>query len=575
MKKLINAPHSVVPDMLAGLVAQSPDLALIAADNVVLRHPLPEPERRSVALVSGGGSGHEPAHAGYVGAGMLTAAVAGDVFTSPSTDAVLSALRACAGPAGALLIVKNYTGDRLNFGLAAELARNEGIPTEIVVVADDVALRDTVEPARRRGIAGTVLVHKIAGAAAEKGASLSEVARLASLAASRIGSMGVALGACTLPAVGHPGFALGENEIELGLGIHGEAGVSRASLRTAAELAELMIGTIADDLALAPASRVALLVNGLGATPPMELAIMAGEALGALRRRGIGVERVWTGTFLSALDMPGCSLSVLALDPELLPLLDAPTEAPAWPRGGATAPYGGINLETPRHSGEALAEPTPAVGTASGEAVRQAAIAAAHALIEAEALLADLDAKAGDGDLGSSLARGSQAVLALPASSWTTPSAALSAMGQALRRAIGGSSGPFYATALLRAARALEGASDPSPRDVATAFSEAVGAIATLGGARVGDRTMLDALQPAADAFSATVESGSSLTVAWENAARAAEDGAAATASMRPRLGRASYLGERALGIEDGGARAVAIWLAAVAETTSADVTLG
>src|SRR6185436_5917628 len=221
-------------------------------------------------------------------------AVAGEVFTSPSVDAVLAGLRASAGPAGAVLIVKNYTGDRLNFGLAAELARADGIPVEQVIVADDVALRGTVADDRRRGIAGTVLVHKIAGAAAAAGASLADVARLARAAAGELGTMGVALGACTVPAAGRPGFELGADEIELGLGIHGEAGVERAPMMPVDALVERLSATILADRGLRSGDRVALLVNGLGGTPPMELAIVTRHALAALRGRGLIVERAWT-----------------------------------------------------------------------------------------------------------------------------------------------------------------------------------------------------------------------------------------------------------------------------------------
>ena len=226
MKKLINDPRHVVREMLEGLVDLSPDQALLGEEGVVVRADLPPPEARPVAVLSGGGSGHEPAHAGYVGAGLLSAAIAGDVFTSPSVDAIVAAIRAVAGPAGAVLVVKNYTGDRLNFGLAAELAARDGIPCEMVVVADDVALHGIVEPERRRGIAGTVLIHKVAGAAAASGQSLHDVAAVARAAAASLGTMGVALGACTVPAAGKPGFTLGEDEIELGLGIHGEKGSS-------------------------------------------------------------------------------------------------------------------------------------------------------------------------------------------------------------------------------------------------------------------------------------------------------------------------------------------------------------
>ena len=326
MKKLVNDPRRVVREMLEGVCDLHPGLALLADFDVVMRADLPSPERRSVAVISGGGSGHEPAHAGYVGPGLLAAAIAGDVFTSPSVDAVLAAIRAAAGPAGAVLVVKNYTGDRLNFGLAAELARAQGIPVEVVVVADDVALRNTVPRDRRRGIAGTVLIHKIAGAAAASGLGLAEVAALARAAAADLGTMGVALGACTVPAVGRPGFDLGPTEIELGLGIHGEQGVERTALLPADAVVERLIGSILADLELPHGAGVALLVNGLGGTTTMELAIVARHALAVLRRRGLQVERAWMGDFLTALEMPGCSLSILKVDRARLALLDAPAE---------------------------------------------------------------------------------------------------------------------------------------------------------------------------------------------------------------------------------------------------------
>ena len=561
MKKLINHPLNVVRDMLEGAVALAPGQVLLADETVVVQAGLGPVRQRPVAVISGGGSGHEPAHAGYVGAGMLTAAVAGDVFTSPSSDAVLAAIRASAGPAGAVLIVKNYTGDRLNFGLAAELARADGIPVEVVVVADDVALRHTVDEGRRRGIGGTVLVHKNAGAAARSGSSLDEVAATARSVAGALGSMGVALGSCTLPAVGRPSFTLEDDEIELGLGIHGEPGVERGKIADAAALVERLLAAILEDRGVTSGARVALLVNGLGATPPMELAIVTRDALCLLETRGVAVERAWCGTFLSALDMPGFSLSVLPVDDARLKLLDAETDAPAWPAGG-----GRLNRNPVSVRGEAAADPGRDAGTHDGQAspVRSAAFAAAQGLVDQEAVLADLDARAGDGDLGSSMARGAAAVMALPASAWASPSAALAAMGQALRRAIAGSSGPFYATALFRASRSLSGASAPTPADWATAFVEAVAAVSELGGAKVGDRTMVDALRPAADAFKAAVGAGEPVEAAWNKAVAAAVAGCAATAGMRARLGRASYLGDRATGIPDAGAAAVTCWIEAL-----------
>ncbi len=297
MKMLINRPEAVVPELLQGLVALHPRLRLLADHPVIVRAGAEAIRDRQVALISGGGSGHEPAHAGYVGPGMLSAAVAGDVFTSPTPDTVLAAIRAVAGPPGAVLIVKNYTGDRLNFGLAAELARAEGIAVEVVVVADDVALPASEHTAGPRGLAGTVLVHKIAGAAAEAGAPLAQVAAEARATAAAVGTMGVALSACTVPAAGKPGFILGENEVELGLGIHGEPGVRRAPLESADTLADRLLGAILDRFPARPA-RVALLVNGLGGTTAMELAIVARHALAHLSGLGITVERAFAGTFL-------------------------------------------------------------------------------------------------------------------------------------------------------------------------------------------------------------------------------------------------------------------------------------
>lgn len=560
MKKLINDARSVVREMLEGHVGLHAGQTLLADENVVLRADLGPRAARQVAVISGGGSGHEPAHAGYVGAGMLHAAVAGDVFTSPSTDAVLAAIRAASGPAGALLVVKNYTGDRLNFGLAAELARAEGIPVETVVVADDVALRDTVAPERRRGLAGTVLVHKVAGAASAAGLELVAIAAEARQAASALGTMGVALGACTVPG-GSAGFTLAADEMELGLGIHGEAGVRRAKLMPADEIVDELLTTILTDLAPTSGARVAVLVNGLGGTPPMELAIVARKALARLRSSGLHVARAWSGNLMTALEMPGVSLSLLVVDDERLARLDAATTAPAWPGDGHVTDTLSIRPVT--------VAPTPATPiltpTKAGRLMRQSALRAAEALAAAEAQLTELDAAAGDGDLGLSMTRAASAIRAMPASDWATPPAALKHLAAALGRAIAGSSGPFYATALVRAARGLP--DDPGPQEWADALDAAAAAIAELGGARPGDRTMLDALVPAAMAFRTALDAGKPPAAAWTDALGAAREGAAATAQMYPRVGRAAYLGDRALGHPDAGAVAVTIWLTAITPT--------
>ncbi|QCI64779.1 dihydroxyacetone kinase family protein [Phreatobacter stygius] len=556
MKKLVNDPRHVVREMLEGLVALCPDQALLADEDVIVRAVLPEPGARKVAVLSGGGAGHEPAHAGYVGQGLLTAAISGDVFTSPSADAVLTAIRAAAGPAGAVLVVKNYTGDRLNFGLAAELAKAEGIPTEIVMVADDVALHDTVPAERRRGIAGTVLVHKIAGAAAEAGWPLARVAETARQAAGGLGTMGVALGACTVPAAGRPGFLLGDNEVELGLGIHGEQGVRRGALEAADALVDTMLEIILKDQGLGDGDRVALLVNGLGGTPPMELAIVARRALTVLRGRGIRVERAWSGNFLTAIEMPGCSLSLLEVDDDSLSLLDAPAAAPAWPGGGRIA--------VPKVLPGPAAVADPAAAGIADLQVRGRLFKVAAALEAAEERLTTLDSAAGDGDLGISMLRGAEALRALPDGAFSDPATALTALAGALRRAIAGSSGPFYAVALMRAARVLDSGAGAEAEAYAAAFRAGVDAITELGGAKPGDRTMLDALVPGAEAFEAAARDGRPLTEAWRAAVEAADKGFQATAGMRPRLGRAAYLGDRAIGTPDAGAAAATVWMRAL-----------
>ncbi|WEX11022.1 dihydroxyacetone kinase family protein [Chelativorans sp. AA-79] len=562
MKKLINDPREAVREMLEGLADMSPDLVLLNDENVVVRDGIPASGNRNVAVISGGGSGHEPAHAGFVGEGMLTAAVVGDVFTSPSVDAVYAAIAAAAGPAGVLLVVKNYTGDRLNFALAAELARQDGIPAEIVVVADDAALRDTVEPARRRGIAGTILVHKIAGAAAERGMPLADVARVARAAADDVVTMGIGLGACTVPTAGKPSFTLGEDEIEFGLGIHGEKGVRRAPIQKSDAIVEAILETLLTELGPRASAGVALLVNGLGATTPMELTIVARRALAVLRARGIKVERGWTGNFMTALEMPGCSLSLLPLDAERRELLDAASKAPAWPGPGIVADARKTR-QAPRPTIDAEQE-TLEPGPIS-DVLKSVVLAVAGALEEAETELTDLDSRAGDGDLGASMERGARALRALPPAAFATPESLLVAMANTLRRAIAGSSGPFYATALMRAARRLSGRAAPTADEWAAALAEAVQSVADIGGAKPGDRTMLDALSAAVAGWERASAEGRSPREAWDAAAAAARAGALETASMRPRLGRASYLGERAIGVPDGGAVAVAIWMEAIA----------
>lgn len=516
-----------------------------------------------MALISGGGAGHEPAHAGYVGAGMLTAAVSGDVFSSPSADTVLKAIRAVGGPAGVLLIVKNYTGDRLNFGLAAELARVEGMAVEMVVVGDDAALADDGANAGRRGLAGTVLVHKIAGAAAEEGLPLAEVTRVATEAAASVATMGVALSACTVPAAGRPGLELGDDEIEWGLGIHGEPGVERGPARPADEVVDRMLGRLVTDRRIQAGERVVLLVNNLGGTPTMELGIVAQRAIANLASAGIQLERAWVGSFLTALEMAGCSLSIARVNDNMLSRLDAPTKTTAWPAAHIGAVSTGATVQAAAIKAPATA--APVLGLAEDSELWQAITAVCEALIGAEAQLTDLDQLVGDGDLGISLARGARAVLTeLPRYEGTDAAAVLRGVAGTVRRTVGGTSGPLYAALLLRTAATLEtGTAKPAGVWI-EAFAAGVDAIAELGGARVGDRTMLDALHPAAKALRTAVQAGTGVDAALAIARNAARKATDETAGILARRGRSSYLGDRALGVVDPGAEAVVIWLEAI-----------
>ncbi|WP_055585107.1 dihydroxyacetone kinase subunit DhaK [Streptacidiphilus griseoplanus] len=330
MKKLVNAPDRVVPDALRGLAVAHPELAVDLEARIVVRRDAPRAGK--VGLVSGGGSGHEPLHTGFVGFGMLDAACPGEVFTSPVPDQMASATRAVDGGAGVLHIVKNYTGDVLNFRLAAELCEDAGVEVRQVVVDDDVAVTDSLYTAGRRGTGATLFVEKLAGALAESGAPLDQVAATARRVNESSRSFGVALTACTTPAKGSPTFDLPDGQLELGIGIHGEPGRERRAMMPAAELAEVCLDAVLADLP--PGGPVLVLVNGTGGTPLQELYVVCAEVDRILRRRGVPIARCLVGDYVTSLDMAGCSLTLCRTDDVLLRLWDAPVQTPAlrWGR---------------------------------------------------------------------------------------------------------------------------------------------------------------------------------------------------------------------------------------------------
>lgn len=541
MAHFIDDRARLVNDAVEGLVAGSGGaLARLAGDpeiRVVLRA---EPDPGRVAVVSGGGSGHEPAHAGYVGPGLLSAAVCGDVFASPSADAVLAALLAVTGEAGCLLVIKNYAGDRLNFELAAERARAAGRRVETVLVADDIALPDAPQP---RGLAGTLFVHKVAGHAAASGAPLETVAALARRAAGAARTLGIAVSTATMPGA-RPEPRLAEGQAELGLGIHGEPGIERIALPPARALAELMTARFAAPIA--GADRLALLVNNLGATTALEMQVLTRDVLATDLGRRVRL-LLGPAPVMTALDMHGASLSFLALDAEIEAALLAETPVAAWPRARI------LCEPAVRPLPEGLAGgPPPRPSHDARVAARIEAVC--RALIAAEDSLNALDARVGDGDAGATFAAEARAVLSeidrLPQAE---PASLCRALGERLGRAAGGTSGVLLSIFFAALGSALaEGA------DWASACATGIRRLREAGGAGPGDRTLLDALIPAVDALAAA---------GLPEAARAARAGAEATATMRrARTGRSSYLASADLdGHPDPGAVAVALAFEALA----------
>ncbi|XP_033917506.1 triokinase/FMN cyclase [Melopsittacus undulatus] len=501
---------------------------------------------------------------------MLTGVVAGAVFTSPAVGSILAAIRAVtqAGAAGTLLIVKNYTGDRLSFGLALERARAMGADVRMVVVGDDTAFA-MPKKAGRRGLCGTILVHKIAGALAEAGASLDVIVEKVSAATKGLGTLGLSLSPCSVPG-SKPTFQLAADEMELGLGIHGEAGVRRMKMLTADEAVEMMLTHMTDPsnashLPLSPGASVVLVVNNLGGLSCLELSIMAGAAVRCLERRGISITRVLVGSFMTALEMAGVSLTLMLVDEELLGLIDAKTTAMAWPNV-ATAPATSHRQELPA--------PKEGAGTVQDETssgpdaarVQRVLELVSSTLLAMQDRLNELDRQAGDGDCGHTHARAARAiqewVRAQPPP--TAPAQLLSALADLLLEKMGGSSGVLYGLFLTAAAQPLLRSTGlPAWAD---AMDAGIEAMQRYGGAAPGDRTMLDSLCAAAQALHSLRSPGATLLPVLTNAVQSAEAAAEATKHMEAGAGRASYISSAPLLQPDPGAVAVAAVLKAVLE---------
>lgn len=569
MKKIMNTAESFVYDMCHGMAKAHPELEFVEKYKVVKKKVI---DRDKVTLISGGGSGHEPAHAGFVGTGMLDAAVCGDIFASPSQIQVYNALKMTASKKGTLMIVKNYSGDCMNFNNAGALAKEDGIQVDAVYVNDDIAVKDSLYTVGRRGVAGTVFVHKIAGAAAEQGKSLAEVKAVAEKVIANIRSFGFALTSCTVPAAGSPTFEIGEDEMEFGVGIHGEPGRKREKLISADALAARIVPDIAADLGLKAGEEIALLINGFGGSPLQELYLFNNSVTNELEKAGVKIYKTLVGNYMTSIDMAGASVTFLRLDDELKAYLDYPVATPAITWGGSSK-----EDVAAREAIQALAKAlnvTPATFAKKAEAVQEAAVeeeAGSYAfegkpvigekintpgmgklvelmadiIIENEVPFCKAD-RCGDGDFGMSIAKGFRQLK----KDWDSRKKGdvgefLISCSEVIMEYCGGASGPIWGSAFRYAGKAVKGKKEIDLADLAAIFQAAVEGVQETGrksfgkGAVVGDKTLIDALVPAADTLTAAAKEGMKMKAAMKKAAAAAVEGADKTKFIQAKMGRA------------------------------------
>lgn len=580
MKKIMNRSETMVPEMCAGIALAYPELEFVKRYKIIKKR---EQNADKVSLISGGGSGHEPAHAGLVGKGMLDAAVCGDIFASPSQIQIYQAIKETAGNAGTLMIIKNYSGDMMNFKNAARLAEEDGISVEYVKVDDDIAVQDSLYTVGRRGVAGTVLVHKVAGAAAEKGYSLKQVKAYAENAVLNTRSIGFAFTSCTVPAKGTPTFSIAENEIEYGVGIHGEPGVSREAMMTADELSKRMTDSLVKELGLSENDEVTVLVNGFGGTPLQELYLFLNSTAKILDEYKIKIYRSFAGNYMTSIDMSGASLTFMKMNSELKSLLDAESDAPAFKVNGPVLPR---NYEPFIPAYHTQSENTDQKNHTQGSAkVRQEILTVdnmifivdtmSECIIKNEVPFCELDAYAGDGDFGMSVSKGFRQLRR----EWNDIleekvcdiGEFLDACSLIIMECCGGASGPIWGSAFRAAGKVAKGKQKLTAEEFAVLLQEAVTGIQKTGeysfgrGAVVGDKTLIDALVPCADVW--TENAGNkTLKELFQLSADAAVNGAKMTEKIVARMGRARTVGKRSIGYPDAGAFALGVIFSKIAD---------
>lgn len=587
MKKIINQAEHVVMEMCNGIALAHPELEFLKKYKVIKRREI---QADKVSLISGGGSGHEPAHAGYVGKGMLDAAVCGDVFASPSQIQVYQAIKATANNKGTLLIIKNYSGDMMNFKNAAHLAEEDGINVQYVRVEDDIAVQDSLYTVGRRGVAGTVLVHKIAGAAAEEGRSLEEVKVAAEKAAQNVRSIGFGFTSCTVPAKGTPTFEIAEDEMEFGVGIHGEPGIRREKIVSADELAGRMVTALLQDMKLDQdaSAEIAVLVNGFGATPLQELYLLNNSVQRELAAHtGLQVATTFVGNYMTSIDMAGASVTILKLDDELKTLLFKESDTPAFKVSGppvAQVAYSealeAVVTEDAPVSYEVQTDASAAVISNNQFSLDNMVYLIdkmGEIIIKNEVPFCELDSHAGDGDFGMSVAKGFRQLKR----EWnhiiheekTDIGSFLNACSLVIMEYCGGASGPIWGSAFRAAAKSVGEKQHLDVADFAEMMQAAVQGIQATGersfgrGAVVGDKTLIDALVPCADAWTQSAESGDDFKSVFAKGAAAAVEGAKKTEDIVARMGRAGTVGDRSLGYPDAGAYALGVIFTELSES--------
>ncbi len=583
MKKIINTPETVVSEMCHGFAMAHPNVTLDEKYHVIHKKKI-DPEK--VTLICGGGSGHEPAHAGYVGEGLLDAAVCGDVFASPSQIQVYRAIRETRSEKGTLLIIKNYSGDMMNFTNAMALAAEDGIAVDYVRVDDDIAVQDSLYTVGRRGVAGTVLVHKIAGAAAQRGMSLQEVKAVAEDAVKNVKSLGFALTSCTVPAKGTPTFTLGEDEMEFGVGIHGEPGVRREKVAAADELAERMVDALLQELPEEGRPEgIAVLINGFGGTPLQELYLLANSVAKVLKSRSCNVQRMLVGNYLTSIDMAGASVSIMGLNRQRRELLNDPCCAPALTIDGPQLP----NMEMAE---EKTVENTAEVSYTkespkdwkqiknnriTKENIMYMVDDMSETIIQNEVPFCELDSYAGDGDFGMSVAKGFRQLKTewqeIMADHSHTIGEFLDSVSMIIMEHCGGASGPIWGSAFRAASRFAGKREVLDMSEFAGMVQAAADGVYRTGersfgrGAQVGDKTLMDALIPCAQSLTDSAAVEVSVESALHLAAKAAASGAEKTKDIVARMGRAGTVGERSLGYPDAGAHALGVVFSHLADS--------